>query len=251
MSTSRDDKIPASSTKDTEKTHAPIPNREEAKPTRDGESDDATPEPGPMARRLQEATEDALLTGGRAGRRAVEDAGFSEELKSRLLDKLADARFRTDSAASFAAAAMDATVPSAAGRGTRDLAAAQAWTGEERAEDAVLRMLNDKHKPLARELRGGGGRPRAPVLKPVVDMRLRQEPRASPGMRAASARDRAAVYAGMGLKEKGEGEGEGGGVGLSAEAREALRKELRERFAPGARAMPNTISGLAAMANER
>ncbi len=200
-----------------------------------------------MARRLQEATEDALLTGGRAGRRAVEDAGFSEELKARLLNKLADARFRTDNAASFAAAEMDATMPSAAGRGTRDLAAAQAWTGEERAEDAVLRMLNDKHKPLARELRGGGGRPRAPVLKPVVDMRLRQEPRASPGRRAASARDRAAVYVGMGLNEKDEG----GGVGLSAEAREALRKELRERFAPGPRAMPNTISGLAAMANER
>lgn len=235
--------------KDSEKTNAPVPNRE-AKPIRDGESDDATPELGPMARRLQEATEDALLTGGRAGRRAVEDAGFSEELKSRLLDKLADARFRTDNAAAFAAADMDATVPSAAGRGTRDLAAAQAWTGEESAEDAVLRMLNDKHKPLAKELRRGARRSRAPELKPVVDMRLRREPRASPGMKAASARDRAAVYASMGLNEKSDGGGSGD-VGLSAEEREALRKEFRERFAPGARAMPNTISGLAAMANER
>jgi hypothetical protein len=30
-----------------------------------------------------------------------------------------------------------------------------------------------------------------------------------------------------------------------------MRKELKERFTPGARAMPNSIRGLAALANER
>lgn len=38
---------------------------------------------------------------------------------------------------------------------------------------------------------------------------------------------------------------------MSEEEREAVKREFRERFAPGARAMPNTVSGLAALANER
>src|SRR4051794_27882409 len=50
------------------------------------------PEPGAMSQRLQEATEEALLTGGRAGRKAVEEAGFSEELKERLFARVQDAK---------------------------------------------------------------------------------------------------------------------------------------------------------------
>ncbi|KAI1780719.1 hypothetical protein F4818DRAFT_396586 [Hypoxylon cercidicola] len=192
-------------------------------------------EPGPMARRLQEATEEALLTGGKAGRRAVEDAGFSEELKERLLAKVKDAEFRSEHAAAFAEAGM----PSAAGAGTRMTATSQPWTGTETTEDAVLRMLNDAHKPLKRELRG---RPKMPDLKPV-DMRIGQEPKMSAGHRAANARDKAATYTGLGLKELGES--------LSKDEKEALRKEFRDRFRPAARAMPNTLTGLASLANER
>ncbi|KAK0705630.1 hypothetical protein B0H67DRAFT_594574 [Lasiosphaeris hirsuta] len=40
-------------------------------------------------------------------------------------------------------------------------------------------------------------------------------------------------------------------VGMGEGEREARRRELRERFEPAARAMPNTITGLAALANER
>lgn len=190
---------------------------------------------GPMARRLEEATEEALLTGGRAGRRAVEDAGFSEELKERLFAKVKDAEFRSEHAAAFAEAGM----PSAAGAGTRLTATSQPWTGTETTEDAVLRMLNDAHKPLKRELRG---RPKLPDLQPV-DMRIKQEPKLNAGRRAASARDKASMYAGMGMKELEEG--------LNEDEREALRKEFRDRFRPAARAMPNTLTGLASLANER
>ncbi|KAG4220699.1 hypothetical protein PC116_g30822, partial [Phytophthora cactorum] len=47
----------------------------------------------------------------------------------------------------------------------------------------------------------------------------------------------------MGMKELQEG--------LSEEEREELRKEFRERFRPAARALPNSLTGLASLANER
>ncbi|KAI1630993.1 hypothetical protein F4809DRAFT_205219 [Biscogniauxia mediterranea] len=198
-------------------------------------SGDGNHEPGPMARRLEEATEDALLTGGRAGRRAVEDAGFSDELKERLLAKVKDAEFRSEHAAAFA----EVNLPSSAGQGTRANATSTPWTGEETTEDAVLRMLNDVHKPLKPGLRG---RPKMPDLQPV-DMRMGAGPKMSAGHRAATARDKASVYTGLGLKEMEEG--------LSKDEKEALRKEFRDRFRPAARALPSTLTGLASLANER
>ncbi|RYP27887.1 hypothetical protein DL767_007475 [Monosporascus sp. MG133] len=195
----------------------------------------SAPEPGPMARRLEEATEEALLTGGRAGRRAVEEAGFSEELKERLFARVKDAQFRSENAAAFAEAGM----PTSAGQATRLMATSQPWTGTETTQDAVLRMLNDAHKPLKPELRG---RPKMPDLQPV-DMRMGQEPRLNAGRRAASARDKASAYSGMGLKELEKG--------LSEDEKEAMKKEFRDRFRPAARAMPNTLTGLASLANER
>lgn len=186
-----------------------------------------------MSRRLQEATEEALLTGGRAGRRAVEDAGFDDELRQKLLDKVQDANFRNDFASAFAQADMNP----AAGEGTRSIASAQAWVGEETTHDAVLRMLSDAKKPLQPGLR-------AKFQPPPVDMRIRREPVVSAPQRVANARERAQHYAGA-------AKGGGKDKGLDDEEREALRSEFRERFAPGARAMPNSITGLAALANER
>jgi hypothetical protein len=190
-----------------------------------------------MATRLREATEDALFTGGRAGRRAIEEAGFSEELKAQLLDKVAAAKFQHEHSATLAQAGITSRLPDSAGLGTRAMASAQPWTGEESTEDAVLRMLDDARKPLAPGLRGKG----KPVIPQPVDMRIRREVGVTPGRRAAGARDKAQAYAGMGIKD----------TGLSEKEREAMRREFRERFAPGARAMPNTVSGLAALANER
>ncbi|KAF5673036.1 hypothetical protein FHETE_3521 [Fusarium heterosporum] len=189
-------------------------------------------EPGPMARRLEEATEEALFTGGRAGRQAVQDAGFSEELKERLLNKIADANFKSENASAFA----EAGLSSMAGEGTRHIASAQSWMGEENPADTALRMLDDARKPLAPGLRGK-------FKPPPVDMRLQRQPKRSAGEKVAKARDKVSTYVGMSGKESKNG--------MSEEEKEAWRKEMRERFEPTARAMPNTITGLAALANER
>ena len=187
-----------------------------------------------MSRRLEEATMEALLTGGRAGRQAVQDAGFSEELKEKLFDKVQGAKFRKQFSSALATAGVSSTPGVSSGP------VSQPWTGEERTEDAVLRMLDDAKKPLKPELRGK-------FQPPPVDMRIRRDPVLSPSERVASARDKASTYSGMGLKEKLSPKNEG----LTDEEKEAWRQEFRERFQPGARAMPNSISGLAALANER
>lgn len=221
--------------------HATTTERESNTTEDDPPSNSPPREPGPMARRLEEATEDALFTGGRAGRRAIEDAGFNEELKNRLLDKIADAKFRDEHNATLRDAGLVGSVPEAAGQGTRDIASAQPWSGQETQSDAVLRMLNDAHKQLAP---GSRARSRIPVPSSIpVDMRIKRQPSVSKGRKVADARDAASVYVGMGLNEKEKV--------LSDKEREAIRKELRDRFAPAARAMPNTLSGLAALANER
>lgn len=183
-----------------------------------------------MSRRLQEATEDALFEGGRAGRRAVEDAGFSDELKAKLLEKVEAAKFRSDNSSAFA----EAGLSSAAGQGTRVIASAQAWSGSEETQDTVLRMLNDAHKPLK-----PGSRGIAKIPQPIVDLRLKPKPNPSSGQRLANARDKTSIYATS--KDPN----------LSDKEKEAIRKELKERFTPGARAMPNTVTGLASLANER
>ncbi|KAL4727563.1 hypothetical protein ACLX1H_004246 [Fusarium chlamydosporum] len=205
------------------------------RPENKNESSDASAaekELGPLARRLEEATEEALFTGGRAGRRAVEDAGFSEELKERLLNKIADAQFKSENASAFAEAGLSSSV----GQGTRHIASSQAWTGDENTADTVLRMLDDAKKPLAPGLRGK-------YQPPPVDMRLQRQPRRSPGEKVAKARDKVNTYVGMGAQKPNNG--------MSEDEKEAWRKELRERFEPGARALPNSITGLAALANER
>lgn len=183
-----------------------------------------------MSRRLEEATEEVLLTGGSAGLRAVEDAGFSDELKEKLFDKISEAKFRKQYSGAFATA----TMPEAAGPGTRAMAGAEPWTGEESTADSVLRMLDDARKPLKPADRGK-------FQIPPVDMRIKRDPRMSSGRRVASAREKAMAYASTEQASKS----------LSEKERDEFREELKERFQPGARGMPNTVTGLAALANER
>ncbi|EFX06501.1 hypothetical protein CMQ_6822 [Grosmannia clavigera kw1407] len=177
-----------------------------------------------MSRRLEDATEDIILTGGQAGRRALEDAGFSEELKSRLLVKIADAQMRSEHKHST-------------DRGLMGIAAATPWTGEEPAADTVLRMLDDSHRPLPTKIRG-----KVNVSGPSSDLRFGRLSTQSSRERIALVRDKVAAYAGL------EGDAD---KGLSEREREAMRQEFRDRFTPDARAMPTNISGLAALANER
>ena len=193
-------------------------------------SENVEKEQGAMSRRLAQATEDALLEGGRAGRKAVEDAGFSEELKQKLLEKVASHKFRSENATALAEAEMTPNV----GRGSREIATGQAWTGAEATEDTVLRMLDDARKPLKPGMRGP-----SKIPSPIIDLRFKREPKQRPGERLANARDKTSIYA---FSKDTQ---------MSEKEREDMRKELKERFTPGARAMPNSIRGLAALANER
>lgn len=193
-------------------------------------SKDVEKKQGAMSRRLAEATEDALLEGGRAGRRAVEDAGFSEDLKAKLLEKVEAHKFRSENATAFAQAGLSSSV----GKGSQDIASSQAWTGQEAAEDTMLRMLDDARKPLKPGLRGP-----SKIPSPVIDLRLKRTPKQRPADRLANARDKTSIYA---IAKDTQ---------MSDKEREDMRQELKERFTPGARAMPNSLRGLAALANER
>lgn len=118
-----------------------------------------------------------------------------------------------------------------AGQGTRDIAGAQPWSGSENLHDVTLRMLDSSKKPL-----------RTPYKIPQpnpVDMRISPKPKKSPGLRIAEAKERTSTYT---LSQS---------PGVSDHEREAMRKEMQERFTPGARPMPITIQGLTSLANER
>lgn len=52
-----------------------------------------------MQRRLSEMTEQAMLEGGRSAQRNIEQAGFSEDLKKRLQERIAATTFKNEYAA--------------------------------------------------------------------------------------------------------------------------------------------------------
>ena len=98
-------------------------------------------------------------------------------------------------------------------------------------------MLNDVHKPLRRP---GPSRIPAPRGMPGnVDLRMRRAIEKSKGERLANARDKTSIYA---LSQDST---------MTEQEREQMRKQLKERFTSGARPMPASVQGLAALANER
>lgn len=188
-------------------------------------------EEGAMSRRLAEMSADSLEQGGRGARKAVEEAGFSEELKARLQEKLASAGFKSDNASAFA----QANMPASAGRQARDLASAEPWTGSESLIDASSRMLHDAHKPL----RVKGARRGAGVRGPAKVDTGRPSNAPGTGVRLANARDKTSFYA----ETKDEK--------MTEDERAKYRQELKDRFSPGARIAPASIQGLTSLANER
>ncbi|KAJ4307821.1 hypothetical protein N0V94_009602, partial [Neodidymelliopsis sp. IMI 364377] len=183
---------------------------------------------GAFARRMRSMSEEALESGGHSARKAVEEAGFSAELKAQLEQRIAAASLQTS----------EATLPASASRHTRDLATTAAWTGTESIHDASLRMLNDAHKPLR-----AGGRP---TPGPAVQMPQnidtgRKRSKAGTGIRLANARDRTNMYASV----KSDTE-------LEEADRQKRLQELKDRFDPHARVIvPGSIQGLASLANKR
>ena len=94
-------------------------------------------------------------------------------------------------------------------------------------------MLDDSHKRLRSPTRA----PRIPVKIPLP--RPTPKKNLSPANRLANARDRTSVYAFSQQQD------------LTEDEREKFRKELKDRFTPGARPMPTTLQGLTSLANER
>lgn len=58
-------------------------------------------ETGAMSRRLAQMMDETIEQGGRSAQRSVDEAGFSEELRSRLEAKLLDSSFKSDHPAAF------------------------------------------------------------------------------------------------------------------------------------------------------
>ncbi|KAF1991990.1 hypothetical protein K402DRAFT_388556 [Aulographum hederae CBS 113979] len=191
-------------------------------------------EKGAMSQRLEQMSEEGLESGGRSARNAVQEAGFDEDLRKRLEEKIAGANFRNE----YASAIARAELPESAGRGTRDIAGARPWTGTESVEDAALRMLTDSHKPLRSSV--ASAKKGAPIRgAPTRVDTGRARSKTSSGTRLANARDRTSIYNTLKDPEMSERE------------RESYRKEMKERFMPAARAIPATITGLSSLANER
>ncbi|KAF2449283.1 hypothetical protein P171DRAFT_427495 [Karstenula rhodostoma CBS 690.94] len=187
---------------------------------------------GAMTRRLRDMSNEAIEAGGRSAQKTVSEAGFSEDLKRQLEERIASASFRAEHRNAFA----EAELPSTAGRHTRDIATAEAWSGSESIQDASLRMLNDAHKPL--KIRGAGKAGSIVPLPRNVDTGRRSN--AGQGVRLANARDRSGLYSS--LKDSD----------IDEQERQKRFQEMKDRFSPHARAIvPGTIQGLAALANER
>ena len=59
-------------------------------------------EPGGMSRRLAQMTDESIEQGGRSAKKAIEEGGFSEELKRRLEERIQESSFKSDNPAAFA-----------------------------------------------------------------------------------------------------------------------------------------------------
>ena len=87
-------------------------------------------EEGAFTRRMRSMSEEALESGGHGARKAVEEAGFSAELKAQLEQRIAAASLQSP----------EVNMPASASRHTQDLATSEAWTGTESIQ--VIRTVS-------------------------------------------------------------------------------------------------------------
>ncbi|KAI4710734.1 hypothetical protein J4E89_004324 [Alternaria sp. Ai002NY15] len=201
--------------------------QEDAGNNGNGSGAEAEKEEGAFTRRMREMSEDALESGGHGAVKAVEEAGFSADLKAQLEQRIASANLRSS----------EAELPAFASRHTRELATTEAWTGTESIHDASLRMLNDTHKPL--RLGRPAKMPGVPIPQSIDTGHARSKE--GRGVRLANARDRSTVYASINEDES-----------IEAFDREKRLQDLKDRFEPGARTIvPGSIQGIASLANKR
>ncbi|OAP57949.1 hypothetical protein AYL99_07039 [Fonsecaea erecta] len=198
---------------------------------------------GAMSRRLAEMAEETMDTGTKSDHKLMQDAGFSEELKKQLEERIAQTGFAAQNQQAVSQVTMPVRNPkplalwfgsamNAAGKGTRDIAGAEPWRGTETVHDSVLRMLDDSHKKLRSPAR-------PPSIPPKVNLRPTPKKNISAADRLARARDKTSIYA---ISQQSD---------MTEQEREKWRRELKDRFSPGARPMPASIAGLTSLANER
>ncbi|EPS41936.1 hypothetical protein H072_4078 [Dactylellina haptotyla CBS 200.50] len=201
-------------------------------------------EDGAMRRRLEDLQEESKLAEPRRYIKAIHaqesgdlptrpskhETNTLDALKERLSQKIQSTEFKYENARAVAYSQLS----DAADKETRDTAMARPWTGTESLENGVLRSLHESKPRLKASPSSLSRRTSLPIhLAPIR--------RLSKNERLGSARDRAGSYP---LLKKAESE-------LNDEEREARSRMFRERFEPAARAMPNTIQGLTALANEK
>jgi hypothetical protein len=203
----------------------------------DGEIESDKPgqekEVGAMTKRLSEMSEESLESGGRRAAKAVEEAGFSEELKRALEERIARANFVNKNPQALA----QASLPASTGKEARDIAGASPWSGSESVEDATLRMLTDARKPIRATPKLPGRK--GPPKKVDTGRPAKKSSGVATGSRLANARDKSSMY------EFSKD------AALSESERDKLRQEMKQRFSPTARSIPATIRGLEGLANER
>jgi len=66
------------------------------------EVDGKEEEQGRMSQRLSQMTEESIEQGGRSMKKAIEEGGFSENLKKQLETRIQDSKFKSENPAAFA-----------------------------------------------------------------------------------------------------------------------------------------------------
>ncbi|KAK9464065.1 uncharacterized protein V1516DRAFT_100104 [Lipomyces oligophaga] len=157
-----------------------------------------------------------------------------------IQERLASRTYKADHVQALAVS----TLPRAASKHTRDIAYSRPWTGTESTQDAVLRMLVDVNKPL----RVPGGGPRRPPISGsngnVIPMPTMAKSLPA-SVRIAEAREKTLEYSLARNVEKTSKSS-----AAPPERDPEFSKIYGERF-KSPRAMPGTLHGLRALADER
>lgn len=183
-----------------------------------------------MSRRLQQLSEENLEAGGKRAQRSLHEADFSEDLKAKLLERIAHSDFKEKHAAAISIA----DAPEYVDKASRATAASPAWQGSEKLEAAASRMLHDAYKPMKVPFQVP--RP-APPPRRVDTGRPGKAP--SSGVRLANARDKTSAYAIS--KDPNATDVE----------KEEFRRTMKARFGSEGRHAPASLTGLASLADER
>ncbi|KAK9388770.1 hypothetical protein V1515DRAFT_595961 [Lipomyces mesembrius] len=217
---------------------------------------------GYMKRRLSQLAEEAspVKDDPMAGQAADSEFMSAKELKA-LEERLSAKTFKQEHAQAIAGTRL----PKSASKHTQDLAFSKPWTGRESTEDAVLRMLVDSNKPLRipsgtgqRVIRGGpasggagaetggsGNTVPLPKTKRLIPDSVRLARARELSLEYSIAKNTGTLSGGKDKDKQKDGKSFG-----QVEEDVEFSRLYKDRFR-GPRAMPGTLHGLRALADER